>query len=265
MTAPLLVATDLDGTLLDSESYSWAPARDAVAALRARRVPLVLCSSKTRAEMEPLSRDLGLAGPMIVENGGAFVMPAESGGAVHVLGARHAELVTALAEIAAEAGAKVRGFSSLSALQIARLSGLSTEAAERARRREYDEPFVLDTPGRLPRLVELAERRELRVTHGGRFHHLTGRGDKGLALREWLRLAAHEGRSFATVGLGDAKNDEPLLHAVDRPILVPRPGGAVDPGLAVAFPGAERAPAPGPVGWNAAVLAVLAGERLPQA
>lgn len=265
MTAPLLVATDLDGTLLDSVSYSWAPAREAVAALRAHRVPLVLCSSKTRAEMEPLSRDLGLAGPLIVENGGAFVMPAESGGTVHVLGARHAELATALGEIAAATGARVRGFSSLSASQIASLTGLSVEAAERARRREYDEPFLLENPEVLDRFVQEAQRRELRVTHGGRFHHLTGRGDKGLALREWLRLAALEGRRFATVGLGDAPNDESLLRAVDRAILVPRPGGEVDPALAAAFPRAERAPAPGPAGWNAAVLAVLAGERVAQA
>lgn len=264
MTAPLLVATDLDGTLLDSVSYSWAPARPAIAALRARRVPLVLCSSKTRAEMEPLSRDLGLAGPMIVENGGAFVMPAESGGTVHVLGARHVDLVQALGELAAESGARVTGFSSLSASRIASLTGLSLEAAERARRREYDEPFLIENPEALPDFVEAAGRRELRVTHGGRFHHLTGRGDKGLALREWLRLAKLEGRSFATVGLGDAPNDEPLLRAVDRPILVPRRDAGVDPALATAFPEAERAPSPGPAGWNAAVLAVLAGERVAQ-
>jgi mannosyl-3-phosphoglycerate phosphatase len=65
------------------------------------------------------------------------------------------------------------------------------------------------------------------------------------------------------VGLGDALNDLPLLEAVDRPIVVPRRDSTVDPELARALPRAELAPAPGPVGWNAAVMIVLAGGTLP--
>jgi hypothetical protein len=34
--------------------------------------------------------------------------------------------------------------------------------------------------------------------------------------------------------------------------------------MAAVLPDAEVAPAPGPAGWNAAVLAVLGGGRLPQ-
>ena len=48
-----LVITDLDGTLLDGETYDVRPAQPGLDALRERRVSLVLCSSKTRAEMEP--------------------------------------------------------------------------------------------------------------------------------------------------------------------------------------------------------------------
>ena len=42
-------------------------------ALRRAGVPLVLCSSKTRAEMEPLAAAIGATGPLVVENGGAIV------------------------------------------------------------------------------------------------------------------------------------------------------------------------------------------------
>jgi hypothetical protein len=55
-----------------------------------------------------------------------------------------------------------------------------------------------------------------------------------------------------------------MLLAVDRPIVVPRPDGSLDNELAAALPDAERAPAAGPVGWNAAVLAVLGGRSLPR-
>jgi hypothetical protein len=54
-----------------------------------------------------------------------------------------------------------------------------------------------------------------------------------------------------------------VLAAVDRPIVIPRPGDRIDADLASHLPAAERAPAPGPAGWNAAILAVLAGRRLP--
>lgn len=63
-----LVFTDLDGTLLDHETYSFAPAAEALAALKARGVPLVLASSKTAAEIAELHRALGLGDtPAIVE------------------------------------------------------------------------------------------------------------------------------------------------------------------------------------------------------
>ena len=70
------------------------------------------------------------------------------------------------------------------------------------------------------------------------------------------------GRRFVTVGLGDAPNDLPFLRLVDRPVVMPRPGGDLDPELVAALPHGERAPDPGPAGWNLAVMAILAGRRL---
>ena len=71
----LVVFTDLDGCLLDHDSYSFAPAAEALAVLAAQGIPLVLCSSKTRAEIEMLQQDLGVAHPFVSENGGALFLP----------------------------------------------------------------------------------------------------------------------------------------------------------------------------------------------
>jgi mannosyl-3-phosphoglycerate phosphatase len=111
------------------------------------------------------------------------------------------------------------------------------------------------------RLDVAARGRGLRVTRGGRFHHLTGPADKGEAVRAISRAAPAEGD---VVGLGDAANDLPLLLAVTRPIVMPRPDGTVDPALAARLPRVERAPGPGPAGWAAAVLATLSGGSLPR-
>ena len=49
-----IVISDLDGTLLHAQTYSFDAAQPALQRLRKERIPLVLCSSKTRAEVERL-------------------------------------------------------------------------------------------------------------------------------------------------------------------------------------------------------------------
>jgi mannosyl-3-phosphoglycerate phosphatase len=276
VSAPLpvrLVVTDLDGTLLDEDTYDVAPARPALAALREREVPVVLCSSKSRAEMEPLAEALGLRAPLIVENGGAIVFPAgvapppgalgSSERTVLPLGRARKELLLALPAVARESGALVRSFAAMSVDEVCALTGLSEPEAVLARRREWDEPFVAEDEGGEgdldARLQEAADRHGLRVTRGGRFHHLTGPTDKGEAVRALLRVMPLP-RPGVTVGLGDAVNDLPMLAAVDRPVVMPRKRGGVEPVLAAALPDALRAPVPGPAGWAAVVLGLLGVE-----
>lgn len=246
-------------------AYSFEPALPALAALAQRGVRLVLASSKTRVEMEWLARSLGARSPLIVENGGAILLPSDDG-AYDAMprGVPRSALVRALREIAEECGVALSGFSSFTPNALRQLTGLDRDAARRALAREFDEPFLLEDAAAAAAVTAAAARRGLAVTRGGRFLHLTGTTDKGEALRELVTILSRDGGPFCTVGLGDAGNDLSLLRSVDRPIVVPRRDGDVDPQLASALPRAERAPAPGPGGWNAAVLTVLAGGRLPR-
>jgi mannosyl-3-phosphoglycerate phosphatase len=197
-----------------------------------------------------------------VENGGAVVDP---GGSVLVLGTERARLVAELPGVAREAGARVRPFAAMSSAEVAALTGLPEDEAERALRREFDEPFLVEDPAGDAevdaRLESAARRRGLQVTRGGRFHHLTGPTDKGRALHAILRATPADGD---VLGLGDAPNDLPLLLAATRPIVMPRLDGSLDPDLVARLPGAERAPGPGPGGWSAAVLVALSGGALPR-
>ena len=71
----LVVITDLDGTLLDQQTYSYEPSLAAIERLRGQKFPLVLCSSKTAAEILALQRQLQLKEPFICESGGAIFLP----------------------------------------------------------------------------------------------------------------------------------------------------------------------------------------------
>ena len=70
----LIIFTDLDGTLLNSEDYDYRAAIPMLEKLKAQQVPVVPVTSKTRAEVEALRQELNLSAPFIVENGsGVFI------------------------------------------------------------------------------------------------------------------------------------------------------------------------------------------------
>lgn len=238
-----VVFTDLDGTLLDHDTYSFEPALPALAELRARFIPVIFTTSKTRAETEMWRAMAGNSDPFIVENGGAIVDPPE----VIVLGTPYASLVAALREASAESACPVRGFADSSAEAIAADTTLPLNQVHLAMLREYDEPFTILDSSRESALLAAIARRGFRHTRGGRFHHILGGNDKATAV---ARLIARYGRP-RTIGIGDGLNDLDFLRLVDHPIVMP---SAHAQNLLAALPRAVLAPAPGPGGWSRAVL-----------
>jgi len=265
----IVIFSDLDGTLLDYDSYAWEAARPALDRVKASGTPWVLCTSKSRAEVEPLRDALGHRHPFIIENGGAIFIPRDYftvplpahrsiGHYLAIeLGESYPAMRRTLAEIARDAGVPIRGYGDLTVQEIALLTGLSPDEAARAKIREYDEPFVMEgTPADQRRVLDMMTARGVRWTRGGRFHHLTGRSDKGRAVGILADLYRSQYGVILTIGVGDSYNDLPMLGAVDRPILVKRPDGGYDPDVALA--GLTRADGIGPAGWNAAILPLVA-------
>ncbi|MEN6467293.1 MAG: HAD hydrolase family protein, partial [Syntrophaceae bacterium] len=71
----MIIFTDLDGSLLDHEDYSFEAARPSIERIKRLGIPLVMTTSKTRREVELLQREMGMSAPMIVENGGGIFCP----------------------------------------------------------------------------------------------------------------------------------------------------------------------------------------------
>ncbi len=264
----LVLFTDLDGTLLDHDTYSFEPAREALAALESENVPVVFTTSKTRAEIEKWRRLAGNTAPFISENGGAIFVPEgyfggdfvydrkENGYLVIELGAPHRELARALGDIRRETGIEIRGVSEMGVEEVMELTGLGEEDAELVRKREYGEPFVVGGGIEAEKtVIGEIEKRGLRHTQGGRFHHILGRNDKGKAVSILKGLYVKEWGLVETAGIGDSLNDLPMLKAVDIPILVRKPGGGHDERVDIA--GMAIADAPGPRGWNSAILKLI--------
>jgi len=72
MMAKTIIFTDLDGTLLHPQTYSFDAAMPALKLIKEKDIPLILCSSKTRAEIEVYRKKLDNQHPFVSENGGGI-------------------------------------------------------------------------------------------------------------------------------------------------------------------------------------------------
>lgn len=267
----LLIVSDLDGTLLDAGTYSPAAAMPVMERMRRAGIPLVLCSSKTRAEIEALMARLAIDEPFISENGGAIYLPRTSfpgidsagrqvGNRLRIeLGRPYGEVVATLREVAAAQRVRVRGFADMTIADISQESGLPPLEAQLAKLREYDEPFrMVNADARTcSRFLRELHSRGLRTTQGGRYYHATGETDKGAAV-EVLRPLLANGGPVVLVGLGDAPNDIALLRAVDIPVIVRSDdNGATTARLLRKVPTATVTTHPGPAGWAEAVSRIV--------
>lgn len=269
----LVVFTDLDCTLLDCRTYAFAAALPALDAMAERDVPLVICSSKTRAEIELYRKKLGNRHPFISENGGGIFIPRGYFGFpigccppdivkvddyyCIVLGARYAELRRALAELRA-AGFGVVGFGDMTAEEVAQATDLAVEEARLAKQRDFDEPFVFSgDQSEAAALLEAVRARGFRHARG-RFFHITGESDKGMAVEILTEFYNKKYGKVQTAALGDGPNDAEMLEKVHYPVAVRKPDGCYDARL-LQIPGLIRADGVGPEGWNRAVLSLLSG------
>ena len=263
-----IVFTDLDGTLLNSETYAYEAVLPTLARLAERGMPVVPVTSKTRQEVAQLRQDVGLDGPFVVENGSAIYIPmaqtafslptgeAVDGYQILPLGCNYVTARAGLKAIAQDLGRPLKGFGDWSVDQIVQLTGLSPAQAKQAKAREFSEPFM--TPKNVPadQLREAVEAMGFRVVLGDRFSHLIGaEAGKGNAVHRLVSLYQGDGSRVTTIGLGNSPNDLDMLENVDYPIVLPSSRG---PHPQLADRGWAIAPAPAPEGWSLALESLLA-------
>lgn len=242
----LLILTDLDGTLLDHETYDFAPAQPMLARLAHAQVPVILASSKTAAEIAFWQERLGLgAWPAIVENGAALHDGAQDDSAYRRIRAALAGL-----------RAPFCGFGAMSTAEIAAVTGLSPAQAALAQQRQHTEPGLWSgTDEELAHFCAALDAQGITVRRGGRFLTLGWGGSKA----GWIPALRARFRPDVVIALGDAPNDAEMIAAADRGVIVRNDHG---PGLPP-MPGEShgrilRSTASGPAGWAEGLGRILA-------
>ena len=258
-----VIYSDLDGTLLDHHTYAFHEALETIKGLKDRGIPIIPCTSKTRAETVSLARAMGIDGPMIIENGAAIWVPQDWGlkrpegsdGDADVwcysFGPSRGMIRRQLAILSIEWGNRYQSLCDLSDKQVAAVTGLDLEGAARAKQREHSETLIwLGTPSDRKAFAEQIETLDMRCLQGGRFVHVLASGGKAEAV-SWLHRKIRTERpgcdGAISLSAGDAENDVEMLEVTDMALLVRSPVN--EPPTVRRQGGLVISDTEGPAGW----------------
>jgi len=234
-----LIATDLDGTLLDDD-YDLPAAAAAIDRQSARGHYIVLASSKTFVEMRELAALCSPSPVLVFENGAGIAWPEQlsrpgdggsiqSGFRIQLQGEGYQRLRALIRGFRRRSGLRFVGFADMSPREVAALTGLSEAAAARAQQRQATEPVRwLDTAEALAAFGRALDAKGYRLVEGGRFHHVMPRADKACAVASVARrLAELLSARVRVLGCGDSANDLAMLRSADVAVIFPRPDGRI--------------------------------------
>lgn len=223
-----IIFTDLDGTLLNHQNYSFAAAKPALEKIRQLNIPLIFNSSKTIAEILEYRLILENRHPFIVENGGAIYIPQHyftgtiGQENIHILGVHRDQQLALIHEIRNKHQYQFTGFADLSVAELREHTGLTEQQAINAKQRIASEPILWqDSNKQLSKFKQELEHLGMKILKGGRFLHVIGQTDKAIAM-QWLveqyRRAGHA--DITTIALGDSQNDIAMLEQADLAAVI---------------------------------------------
>ncbi len=253
-----LIYSDLDGTFLDHDTYSYKHAKPGLNLIKKRRIPLIFCTSKTRSEIEYWRKKINNDHPFISENGGGIFIPKNYFNFVFKYHKENndyfivefGEDIKILKQFIKDLKKDfdITSFLEISDKEICKTTGLSSEQISLAKKREFVLPFTIKNKNNEKKILRRIKEEGLNVTIGGRFYHLMGGNSKGQAVCFLTNLYKKEYSDVYTIGIGDSENDFSMLRCVDKGFLVQKKNNGY------ASDDFFHADGKGPIGWNNVVL-----------
>ncbi len=220
----LWVVSDVDGTLMD-HSYDLTPAKETIKLLQEISVPVILCTSKTAAEVKVIRKELNLNDPYIVENGAAIYGETlkKVNGEI-ILGEKYEILENILSSISKEIIYDLQPLNNISDQEATELTGLKGHSLDLMRDRHWSMPFLNPPENKEEDINLCCKRFGVEIFKGNRMSHMLSiNSNKGKAIKALKKYSNNP--NIQIIGLGDSPNDLPLLLNSDYKIVIPGPDG----------------------------------------
>ncbi len=218
------VVTDVDGTLMD-HSYDLTPAKETIKFLQKLSIPVILCTSKTAAEVKVIRKQLNLNDPYIVENGAAIYGESliKDNGKI-ILGEKYEILENILSMICNEINYDLQPLNNISDQEATDLTGLKGNSLELMRDRHWSMPFLNPPENKVEEINICCKKYNVEIFRGNRMSHMLSiNSNKGKAINVLKKYSNNP--NIKIIGLGDSPNDFPLLLNSDYKIVIPGTNG----------------------------------------
>ena len=221
----ILIFTDLDGSLLDRDTFKFDEIKDYLNQLLSKGIIIIPNTSKTEKEILKFSTELGSSLPYISENGSAINgldllnsnLPKEL-----ILGREKENLIKIFEKsVPADLQNKCKWLSEMDKKKQSLIFGLEDENLKIALERKYSIPFIFEgTKSEKKKLSTIVKKKGLALQEGGRVINLTDKVNKAKALQIFVRFFKKNNKNVKTIAVGDNFNDLDMLKMCDFPCLV---------------------------------------------
>ena len=221
----ILIFSDLDGTLLDRDTFKFDIIKDYLKKLLSKGIYIIPNTSKTEKEILEFNNELGSSLPFILENGAVIKgldllnsdLPKE------LILSRDKINLTKIFEdsVPLDLQNKCKWLFEMDKKKQSLILGLENEKLKMALDRNYSIPFIFEgSKNEKKELSTIVKKKGLALQEGGRVINLTDKVNKAKALQVFVRFFKKNNKNVKTIAVGDNYNDLEMLKISDFPCLV---------------------------------------------
>ena len=256
----ILIFTDLDGSLLDKETFKFDIIKDYFKELVGNGIIIIPNSSKTEAELLDFNEQNNLDLSFIAENGSS----------IHRLNKIHQNLPDKIIisrtideirniyeeNISLDFGNKITHILELDREKQQKILGLPLDKIKLAIKRDHSIPIKFNgTKIEKNEFIKIMKNSGLTIQTGGRIMNVCDNVNKSKAMSRALQLIRKQlDDEIITIGVGDNENDIEMIKQTDYPCLVKNDN--FDSSL-INIDNLIKSDEPSPKGWSDVIKTAL--------
>ena len=221
----IIIFTDLDGTLLNEENFSFKQIITFIKnLLKLDNFAIFFISSKTKEEMINLRKKMNINVPLIYENGAGIYdlkfcnLIKEPLKKNIVLAKQKIKEIKKKTNLFLGLKSSIRFLDSMDFKEVKMILGLPTDEIKFAIDRKFTRLFLFD--GAESNLKNQALEHGLSINKGGRVYSISDNFTKADAFKFVKKKIKKNYPHSSFIGLGDSENDKKLLEAVDFACII---------------------------------------------